>query len=143
MPSIIVTVESLPYAHRLLGYNGRCSRTHGHNARVEVTIESSDLDAQGFVVDFYVVSAVLTRVLARFHHAFVVVAHDPLVKRYRDAGEHIEPFHAPPTAEHLARYVLDTMNAEAAREAPPGRGWKCTRATWQEEPGFVAEALAP
>lgn len=140
MPSIVCTVESLPYAHRLHGYNGRCARIHGHNARVEVTVEAAGLDAQGFVVDFYVARAIIARVLSRFDHALVVCERDPVVTLLRAAGEHVEPFHTPPTAEHLARYVLEAVNAEAAREASPGHSWRATRATWQEEHGFVAVA---
>lgn len=141
MPSIVVTVPSLPYAHRLLGYAGRCAHIHGHNARIEVTVEAAELNAQGFVIDFYLARAAIGRVLNRFDHALVVCERDPLITLLRGAGERVEPFHAPPTAEHLARYVLDAVNAEAAREASPGHPWRATRATWQEEQGFVAVAV--
>lgn len=140
MPSIIVTIPSLPYAHRLLGYAGRCAHIHGHNARVEVTIEARRLDSQGFVVDFCIARTVINRVLNRFDHALVVCESDPLVALLRGASERVEAFHASPTAEAFARYVLDAVNAEAAREAPPGGGWMATRVTWQEEEGFVAVA---
>lgn len=140
MPSLIVTHKSLPYAHRLHGYCGRCSRVHGHNARIEVTVEADALDAQGFVVDFYEVSTALSNALAAFDHSLILCETDPLVAVMLDAGEHIVAFHAPPTAEHLARYVLDKVNAHARLSSPSGRPWRATRATWQEEEGFVAVA---
>lgn len=140
MPHIVVTVESLPYAHRLHGYCGQCARVHGHNARIEVTAEADDLDAQGFVVDFYVVHAALSQALAAFNHSLILCDSDPLVSVMCAAREHVVAIGAPPTAEHLARYVLDKVNASARLSSPPGRPWRCTRVTWQEEPGFVAVA---
>jgi len=140
MPSIEITVESLPYAHRLHCYCGECAHVHGHNAKVVVVIEADEIDAQGFVVDFYVAHAALSRVLSRFNHRLVVAENDPLVAVMRGAGERVEPFHATPTAENLARYVLDQLNVEARTCSPPGRPWRCVRASWQEEPGFVAVA---
>lgn len=138
MLSITITVESLPYAHRLHGYNGRCARVHGHNARVEVTIEADALDAQGFVMDFYILRALLARVLNRFDHALVVDTRDPLCAVMEGAGEHVERFHAPPTAEHLARYVFDGVAREMEASNPPGRPARVTRVVWREEPGFEA-----
>lgn len=140
MPSIVCTVESLPYAHRLHGYCGQCARVHGHNARVEVTAEADGLDTQGFVVDFYVVKAALSRALAAFDHSLILHDADPLVAVMCAAGEHVVAFHAHPTAEHLARWVLDRMNDSARLSSPPGRPWRVTRVTWQEEQGFVAVA---
>lgn len=140
MPSILVTAKSLPYAHRLHGYCGRCARVHGHNARIEVVAEADALDAQGFVVDFFVVSAALSNVLAAFDHSLILHDADPLVATMRGVGEHVVSFRAPPTAEHLARYVLDKINDAARLSSPPGRLWRCTRVTWQEEEGFIAVA---
>jgi 6-pyruvoyltetrahydropterin/6-carboxytetrahydropterin synthase len=36
-----------------LGDDHPCSRLHGHNYRVEVVAEASDLDDRGFVVDYH------------------------------------------------------------------------------------------
>ena len=140
MRTLTVTIESLPYAHRLHGYAGRCARVHGHNARVEVVVEADTLDSQGFVADFYVVRAMLSRVVGAFDHSLVVHESDPLVALMCGAGEHVVAFHAPPTAEHLAAWVLRGMRRELAASNPPGRELRCVRATWQEEPGFVAVA---
>ncbi|HLA86027.1 MAG TPA: 6-carboxytetrahydropterin synthase, partial [Thermoguttaceae bacterium] len=40
------------YGHRLLDYQGKCAHLHGHNARIQITLGASDLDAQGMVLDF-------------------------------------------------------------------------------------------
>ena len=50
-----VTVEvDFSYGHRLLNYDGKCAHPHGHNARVEVDLETETLDAADMAVDFSV-----------------------------------------------------------------------------------------
>lgn len=39
-------------AHHLIGYDGECSRVHGHTWRVKVRITTTALNKQGFVIDF-------------------------------------------------------------------------------------------
>jgi 6-pyruvoyltetrahydropterin/6-carboxytetrahydropterin synthase len=50
-------------AHQLsdLPPTHQCARLHGHNYRVEVEIESSALDKNGFVVDYGEISAIVKR----------------------------------------------------------------------------------
>lgn len=140
--SLTVVVESLPYAHRLHGYAGRCSQIHGHNARIEVEVSAAGLDAQGFVADFYAVRMVITRVLRRFDHSLVLCAGDPLCGVLTAAGEHHEAIPAPPSAEVLARLVMEGVAAEFAREHHPSRALTVERVAWTEEPGFTAEVAA-
>ena len=40
------------YGHRLLNYEGKCKHLHGHNGRVVITLEASELDERGMVIDF-------------------------------------------------------------------------------------------
>ncbi len=78
-------------AHSLRGYDGECSRLHGHTWDVEVTVEGSDLDAIGILYDFKQLKADLRTALDAFDH------------RYLDE---IPPFDAMnATAENLAREV--------------------------------------
>ncbi|HJO35506.1 MAG TPA: 6-carboxytetrahydropterin synthase, partial [Gammaproteobacteria bacterium] len=39
-------------AHTLRGYPGACQRMHGHNWKVEVEVQASELDELGMAVDF-------------------------------------------------------------------------------------------
>ncbi len=55
-------------AHRLRGYNGACSRLHGHNWKVEVEVVATALDDVGMGVDFKVIKAATRDVLARLDH---------------------------------------------------------------------------
>lgn len=137
MNRLIVEIPSLPYAHRLHGYDGRCSRIHGHNARVTLTVEGDTLDAQGFVCDFYDVKRRLAGVLAAYDHTLLLGPRDPLAEVLRGALEPFAEMPVPPTAEHLAEHVLAAMVASAKGEA-----WRVVSVRWEEEPGFVAEVLA-
>ena len=48
-----VTVEeTFAAGHALRGYRGKCENVHGHNYRVQLTLEGPELDAVGLLVDF-------------------------------------------------------------------------------------------
>lgn len=55
-------------AHYLREYAGNCERLHGHNWRVEVTVESPVLDGRGISLDFREIKAALNELLSRFDH---------------------------------------------------------------------------
>ena len=40
------------YGHRLLNYAGKCRNLHGHNGRVQISLEAADLDNRGMLIDF-------------------------------------------------------------------------------------------
>lgn len=54
-------------AHHLPGYDGKCSRVHGHTYTVEVVIEGPIGD-DGFVIDFYDLKKIVSRVLEDLDH---------------------------------------------------------------------------
>jgi 6-pyruvoyltetrahydropterin/6-carboxytetrahydropterin synthase len=55
-------------AHHLPWHPGKCSRLHGHNYRVEVTVEGP-VDEHGVVLDFDALAAVVQReVVERYDH---------------------------------------------------------------------------
>ena len=48
----ITTGIHIHFAHHIRGHAGPCVSIHGHTWKFEVSLTSTDLDAQGFVVDF-------------------------------------------------------------------------------------------
>ncbi|MCK5844214.1 MAG: 6-carboxytetrahydropterin synthase [Victivallales bacterium] len=56
-------------AHYLRGYDGNCSKLHGHNWVVDVVVETGKLDDLGIAVDFRVLKRELDAVLADFDHS--------------------------------------------------------------------------
>lgn len=48
----ITTGIHIHFAHHIRGHAGPCVSIHGHTWRFDVTLVATELDAQGFVVDF-------------------------------------------------------------------------------------------
>jgi 6-pyruvoyltetrahydropterin/6-carboxytetrahydropterin synthase len=84
-------MEGFSAAHSLRGYQGDCERLHGHNYRVEVVVESAELDAMGIVMDFRDLKQALKKVLGGMDHQYL---------------NEIDPFTTlNPSAENIARHI--------------------------------------
>ena len=65
----VSTAVEFSSSHSLAGYEGDCSRVHGHNWVLRVYYEFSELDGQGIAVDFLELrSRVSDLVLPLFDH---------------------------------------------------------------------------
>lgn len=107
MPEVVITMRFC-YGHRLVGYAGKCSRLHGHNAKVEVVLESRRLDDQGFVVDFSEAKRLLKEVVDKdFDHLMILKFDDPVADVLAGMGETLKVINVPPTAEYLAEILLE------------------------------------
>ena len=92
-----VTIETeFSAAHIIRGYNGPCSRLHGHNWKVTVEAKADVLDHLGMSVDFYVLQKKTEEITAKFDH--------------RDINS-IPPFDKElnPTSENIARYIYNEL----------------------------------
>jgi 6-pyruvoyltetrahydropterin/6-carboxytetrahydropterin synthase len=82
-------------AHHLCGYGEPCEQVHGHNWKVAVYVQCTQLDALGLGVDFKILRGHLREVLARLDH--------------RDLNA-TPPFDKlNPSAENLAKWVFERM----------------------------------
>ena len=96
------------YGHRLLNYDGKCRHPHGHNGKIEITIEKPALDKMGFVMDFEEIKAKVQRwVDAELDHKFLLNKRDPLVKTFQEQGEPFVALEGNPTAEAIAKLIFD------------------------------------
>ena len=78
-------------AHHLRGYAGECSRQHGHNWEVEISLRCSALDERGLSIDFRLAREALAEVLGKLDH--------------RDLNT-LEAFQeSNPTSENIARHI--------------------------------------
>lgn len=78
-------------AHFLKGYEGKCSRLHGHNWKIEVIIIGDCLDSVGMVADFSVLKKQLNGFLLDMDH--VCLNELPFFRKVN------------PTTENIAKYI--------------------------------------
>ena len=105
---------SIAAAHRLREYGGNCERLHGHNWRVDVTVESDSLDGRGIALDFREIKTALAELLSRFDHRYL---------------NDVAPFDAlNPSSENFARYIFEEMEK---RIPPPVKVSRV--AVWESE----------
>jgi len=82
-------------AHNLRGYKGKCEELHGHNWKVEVSIEAEKLNKAGMISDFQDLKAALNRVLEKLDHKCL---------------NNIAYFNkVNPTSENIAQYIYKNL----------------------------------
>jgi 6-pyruvoyltetrahydropterin/6-carboxytetrahydropterin synthase len=93
-----VSVEhTFAAGHALRGYKGKCENVHGHNYKVQVTVEGGELDATGLLVDFVDVKRLLQESSEYLDHRFI---------------NDLPPFDVlNPSAENMAKYFYDSIRA--------------------------------
>jgi 6-pyruvoyltetrahydropterin/6-carboxytetrahydropterin synthase len=122
------------YGHRLLDYDGICKHPHGHNAIVEIEIQTDTLDRRNMVTDFSDIKRVMKGWIDReLDHKMILRADDPLTKVLQDMGEPIFVLDSNPTVERIARLIYDV-----ARE----QGLPVSRITVWETPSSWATYTA-
>jgi len=89
-------------AHRLPPpYEGKCSRIHGHNFRVELAIETDQLDPRGFVIEFQYVKDLIDQ----FDHRLILAEGDPWIDAFTGPTDWIVQVPYAPTTENMAKYL--------------------------------------
>ena len=64
-----VTVEqTFAAGHALREYKGKCENVHGHNYRVQITVEGERLNRIGLLVDFVELKRIVREVMERLDH---------------------------------------------------------------------------
>jgi len=100
----------LSAGHRILHHNGKCSRPHGHNYEIVVSVTGT-LTSDGWIVD----KGEITAVLSDWDHRFLVEQGDPLIEGFEASGDGdaLVILDHPPTAEVmglvLERQLKDTL----------------------------------
>ncbi|HEV2419516.1 MAG TPA: 6-carboxytetrahydropterin synthase QueD [Terriglobia bacterium] len=92
-----VSVEyTFAAGHALRNYKGKCENVHGHNYRVQVTVEGEKLNEAGLLVDFADLKAAIRSLVDRLDHQFL---------------NDLEPFNqVNPSAENLAKHLSDGIS---------------------------------
>ncbi|HEV2350326.1 MAG TPA: 6-carboxytetrahydropterin synthase QueD [Terriglobia bacterium] len=84
--------------HALRGYKGKCENVHGHNYKVQVTVEGERLNSIGLLMDFVDLRAAIKGLVDRLDHRFL---------------NDLPPFdQLNPSAENLAKYFYDGLEPQ-------------------------------
>ena len=98
------------YGHRLLNHKGKCRHLHGHNAVLEVDIESDRLDQNGMVMDFADIrDKVKGWVDEHLDHKMLLCKQDPAVQLLQGLKEPCYVMDENPTAENIAKVIFHEM----------------------------------
>lgn len=91
-----VTIEqTFAAGHALRNYHGKCENVHGHNYRCQLTVEGSQLDETGLLMDFVLLKKALQCVIDRLDHTWL---------------NDFPPFdELNPSAENIAKYIYDEV----------------------------------
>jgi len=89
-------------AHQLRGYDGKFENLHGHNWGATVIVEAKELDTMGVGIDFVVLKKKVDAILSKLD--------------YHNINE-VPPFDEQnPSAENIARWLFDQLNADIKTE---------------------------
>jgi len=64
----LIIRDQFSSAHYLRGYEGACEQLHGHTWKVEVAVQSDELNSIGLVVDFKDLKNNLAKIMERWDH---------------------------------------------------------------------------
>ena len=91
-------VTDFASAHTLRDYPGACSRMHGHNWKVEVEVNATQLDEIGMAIDFKHIKQAARDIGGELDHRYL---------------NDLEPFtRINPTAENIAAYFHKELSAK-------------------------------
>ena len=97
--------------HRVYGHESKCAHLHGHNYRIYLTVEGTELDFVGRVMDFSVIKDKFVIWLeVNWDHKFLIWEKDPFaptLKELDPEGTVVVPFN--PTAEHMGQYLINVI----------------------------------
>lgn len=99
-------------AHRLVSsWSKKCQQIHGHSYKLELFLQSDELNEDGMVIDFGQIKQLFQEELEFFDHQLVLSEEDPILNSPTSEieidGFVLVPFN--PTAENMAKYFFDKL----------------------------------
>lgn len=106
----ITRTHEIDAGHRVCGHQGKCQHFHGHRYGFALTCEAPRLDELGMVIDFAAIKERLCVWLdENWDHRMLLWVHDPTIETMRDLDPAVVAVPFNPTAENIARYMVDTV----------------------------------
>lgn len=108
MVTTITKSLEIDAGHRLLKHESKCRNVHGHRYRFDIEVTAAHLDEVGRVIDFGCIKEIIGGWLdENWDHAFLAEAGDPIIKFLTMNSQKLDVLLVPPTAENLARLILE------------------------------------
>ena len=99
----ITVEETFSSGHALREYRGKCENPHGHNYKVQVTLQGAQLNRIGLLADFKDLKRMIRAITDRIDHHFL---------------NDLEPFTTiNPSAENVAKYFYECIREELTGNA--------------------------
>jgi 6-pyruvoyltetrahydropterin/6-carboxytetrahydropterin synthase len=121
--------------HRLPEHFGLCKNIHGHSYRMIVEFEG-ELNDQGMVIDYYDVEKIISPIIERLDHSFMVNKKDRIVIEFLEqmnSKKILVDFES--TAENISRYILN----EISRSNLPSNVKKLSVRVYETEGDYAEE----
>ena len=85
-------------AHQLKMVADKCENLHGHNWKIEVCLQGSELNSAGILIDFGVLKKQVAEIMSHLDHKFL---------------NDIEPFNPeyPPSSENIAYFIATQLQS--------------------------------
>ena len=97
----IAIEDTFDSAHCLPGYNGSCSRLHGHTYKVKVCFRFSSVEQSGMAIDFRLAKETLKSAIDYMDHRYI--------------NELPEFSTQNPTAENIAKFLFDCIKSKISQ----------------------------
>jgi len=106
-------------AHAIRGHTRGCENLHGHNYRVRVHVEATELDALGMVLDFADLKTIVQEILGPFDHRVI---------------NEVPPFDVRnTTAERLSEWVFEEVARRLAGSPDASRVSVARVEVWEND----------
>lgn len=109
MPYRICKSIEVENGHMLSKHPDKCQFPHGHTRKVEIVMESAELDENQMVCDFKIIKTALGDWLDQFDHAMCMNTADPAYSEFKARyGERVIGFeNQDPTTELMAKTFFE------------------------------------
>jgi len=99
-------------SHRLPFHQGGCQNIHGHTYKMRVEVEGNT-DANGMIMDYYDLEAIVSPIVRRMDHAFLVDESDTVMLNFLKE-QNFKHLVVPctTTAENIVKHWLNVFKPE-------------------------------
>jgi 6-pyruvoyltetrahydropterin/6-carboxytetrahydropterin synthase len=98
--------------HRLSFHDGKCKNLHGHSYNMLVEFEGL-LDANGMMIDYFDVKEIISPIVEKLDHAFMVYDKDTeLIEALTKLKSNFTLVPYQPTAENICHYFLNQIKMQ-------------------------------